>query len=151
MNNNIGTLIAVIILIIAGIGGWFYYQNSSVPNNTPSNQNGGATGGTVDVSAPVPYSGLTSPLKEFTVTADNSSFNPPTITVSKGDVVAITVKVTAGTHDFNIDEYDRHTGKLEVGGENVVKFLADKSGSFEYYSSVGSDKSKRLKGMLTVQ
>src|SRR3989344_1759490 len=39
-------------------------------------------------------------VKEFTITGDNFSFTPSTITVKKGDRVKITFKNNKGYHDF---------------------------------------------------
>ena len=90
-------------------------------------------------------------VKEFTVSAKNFSFAPNTITVKKGDRVKITLANGDGFHDFVIDEFGVATKKINTGMTETVEFVADKSGSFEYYCSVGSHRMMGMKGTLIVQ
>ncbi len=89
--------------------------------------------------------------KAFTVTGSNFSFAPSTMTVKKGDAVAITFKNSDGFHDFRIDEFNVATQKIGAGTEETVRFTADKTGSFEYYCSVGQHRAMGMKGTLIVQ
>lgn len=59
-------------------------------------------------------------------------FNPRQITVNKGDKVRLKIKVTAGTHDFKIDEYNVYAD-TKLNEEKIVEFTADKAGDFIYY------------------
>lgn len=93
----------------------------------------------------------TSTVKEFTVAGDNFAFAPSTMTVKKGDTVRITFTNAEGFHDLKIDEFDVATAKLNAGGTETIEFVADKTGTFEYYCSVGSHRAMGMKGTLTVQ
>jgi plastocyanin len=89
-------------------------------------------------------------VKEFTVTGANFSFTPSTMTVKKGDTVKITFVNSGGFHDLKIDEFAVATKKLSAGAQEVVEFVADKAGTFEYYCSVGDHRAMGMKGTLTV-
>lgn len=90
-------------------------------------------------------------VKEFTVKGDNFTFAPSSITVKKGDTVRITFINAEGFHDWKLDEFNVATQKIGVGAKEVVEFVADKAGSFEYYCSVGSHRQMGMKGTLIVE
>jgi nitrosocyanin len=90
-------------------------------------------------------------IKDFTVDGKNFSFSPSTLTVKRGDRVKITFKNTEGTHDFRIDEFNAKTQVIKSGTLETIEFTADKTGSFEYYCSVGSHRAMGMKGTLIVQ
>ncbi len=89
-------------------------------------------------------------VKEFTIEGSNFAFVPSSITVNKGDKVKITFKNTQGFHDFVVDEFGAATKQGQAPFDEVIEFIADKTGSFEYYCSVGSHRSMGMKGTLTV-
>ena len=90
-------------------------------------------------------------VKEFTVTGTNFAFEPSMISVKKGDRVKITFKNTQGFHDFVIDEFSAATKQMQSPGTEVLEFVADKTGTFEYYCSVGSHRQMGMKGTLKVE
>ena len=90
-------------------------------------------------------------VKEFTVLGSNFVFAPSSMTAKKGDAVKITFKNTGGLHDFKIDEFNVATKKISGGAEETVTFVADKTGSFEYYCSIGTHRAMGMKGTLTVE
>ena len=90
-------------------------------------------------------------VKEFTIDAAPYSFTPNTISVNLGDTVKITLKNTKGTHDLKIDEFGVATRTLNVGEEQTITFVADKSGTFEYYCSIGNHRAMGMVGALTVR
>ncbi len=89
--------------------------------------------------------------KEFTVTGQNFSFAPNTISVKKGDKVKITFKNANGNHDFRIDEFGVNSGIIKAGEQKTIEFTADKAGTFEYYCSVGTHRAMGMKGTLKVE
>ena len=93
----------------------------------------------------------TSDLKVFTVEAKNYSFIPATITVKKGDKVKITLTGAEGLHDFKIDEFNVATKRITGGQTDSVEFTADKTGTFEYYCSVGNHRAMGMVGKITVE
>ncbi len=119
-----------------------------------TNTDGSVTASTIQlrpetaVNSPV---SANSAVKEFAVTGSNFSFAPSTMTVKKGDRVKITFTDAGGNHDLRIDEFGVATKVLKAGGSETVEFTADKTGSFEYYCSVGSHRAMGMKGTLTVQ
>lgn len=90
-------------------------------------------------------------VKEFTIVGKNFSFTPSLITVKKGDKVKITFKNENGFHDFKIDEFGLATKQSTAPNTEVLEFTANKTGSFEYYCSVGSHRSMGMKGTLKVE
>ena len=148
MNKNV---VIGIVVVIALAGGYFIYRNSkssSVANTMQEN-----TTSVVDTTATTTSAlATTTPVvvKEFTVSGKDFSFDPKTISVKKGDTVKIIFKDTQGFHDFKIDEFNVASKRLKDVGEDTLQFVADKTGSFEYYCSVGSHRAMGMKGTLTV-
>lgn len=113
-------------------------QNSdSSPTSTTTQDASGSAGNMV--------------VKELTVSGSNFKFIPATLAVNKGDKVKITFKNTGGTHDFVIDAFNIKTKTTQDGVAEIVEFVADKTGTFEYYCSIGNHKAMGMKGILTVQ
>lgn len=71
------------------------------------------------------------------------------ITVKKGDKVKINVTVTAGNHDFNIDEYEIHQ-TTPLDEQVTIEFTADKAGTFTYYCSMPGHRMNGHWGILNV-
>ena len=65
----------------------------------------------------------------------NFSFTPSAVTVKKGEAVKIVFKNADGFHDFKIDAFKVATQRINTGGEEIVEFVADKAGTFEYSHS----------------
>ena len=63
----------------------------------------------------------------------------------------ISFKNSGGTHDFIIDEFNVATKRLNGGEQDAVEFTADKTGSFEYYCSVGQHRQNGQVGTLIVE
>ena len=147
MEKNKTTIIAIVVAL--GVVGYYLFSSSFQTPTESSDKNQSAQ---TDLSADVSVSqDQTSPIKEFTVTGQNFSFSPTTINVNKGDKVKITFKNAEGTHDFVIDEFNTATKRLKVGEEETIEFTADKSGTFEYYCSVGTHRAMGMVGSLTVK
>ena len=67
----------------------------------------------------------------------------PTFVVTKGNLVSIhLINEDQGTvnynhkQDFNIDEFNVHSNVLNHRDAQTITFLADKQGTFDYYSSI---------------
>lgn len=78
----------------------------------------------------------------------------PPISISKGNLIQIHLineeKNQSGIpskHNLNIDEFNVHTKDLGYFQTESITFLADKSGTFDYYCSIHPD----MKGIITVQ
>ena len=91
-----------------------------------------------------------SEVKEFGVIAKNWEFDPDTITVNKGDSVRLSVRSVDVRHGIAIPAF-RVNSVLEPGSVSEIKFVADKTGTFEFSCSVqcGSGHGD-MKGLLIV-
>lgn len=87
---------------------------------------------------------------QLEVMGNNFKFEPSALTVKKGEKVQIHFKNSEGFHDFKIDAFNVASAKLNGGQDASVEFTADKTGTFEYYCSVGSHRAMGMKGTLTV-
>jgi plastocyanin len=87
----------------------------------------------------------------LTVEASNYKFAPTTLKVKKGDTVVINFKNSQGMHDFVIDEFEVKTSQLGEDEEEEVEFVASKTGTFEYYCSVGTHRKMGMVGKLIVE
>ena len=129
MNRN---LILAIIAIIILAGGGIYLN---------SNRN---------KSAPVAVT-QKEDVKIFTISASSFKFQPSEIRVDKGDRVKIVLNNTKGFHDWVIDEFDARTKQIQGPAKETVEFTADKTGTFEYYCSVGQHRQNGMVGKLIVE
>ncbi len=167
---NKTALISIVVVIILVVLGVVVYSKSSdtmpvtedtmvsnedhadtVATTTPGTSTttqATSTDSTTGVGASVGVT--TGAVKTFTVTGDNFKFLPAAMTVKKGETVKIVFKNANGVHDFKIDEFNVATSKLQSGQEETVTFVADKTGAFEYYCSVGTHRQMGMKGTLTV-
>ncbi|MDD2807916.1 MAG: cupredoxin domain-containing protein [Patescibacteria group bacterium] len=89
--------------------------------------------------------------KTFTVIGSNFSYDVKEIKVKKGDKVKIIFKNVEGFHDWNLDEFNAHTAKIQGGSQAELEFVVDKTGTFEYYCSVGSHRQMGMVGNLIVE
>lgn len=155
---------AVLLAALVVLGGGYYWYTSQQPAATDVNVTVDQMDDTVDMDHSAPTSTATSTatataatgtqngaVKEFTVTGKNFAFAPAAMTVNKGDRVRITFVNDSGTHDLVIDEFNARTKIIQGGAQETIEFVADKTGSFEYYCSVGQHREMGMKGTLTVK
>jgi plastocyanin len=90
-------------------------------------------------------------VKEFTLTGKNFEFSTKEIRVKKGDTVRINFSSTNGNHDWTIDEFNAKTNVVSTGNTTSVKFVANQSGTFQYYCSVGTHRAMGMIGNLIVE
>ena len=88
---------------------------------------------------------------EVTVEGSKFKFLPATVRAKKGDTVVVMFKNNEGIHDWGIDEYDVRTNQIGEGEEEEIEFVADKTGTFEYYCSVGNHRQMGMVGKLIVE
>lgn len=91
------------------------------------------------------------PPKVFNLTGKNFSFSTSEIRVKKGDRVVINFESTDGFHDWVVDEFNAHTERVNPGTKTSVEFIADQTGTFEYYCSVSIHRLAGMKGRLIVE
>ncbi len=92
-----------------------------------------------------------SKVASITISGGNFSFTPNVFKVKEGDTVNILFKNVEGTHDLVVEGYDVRTKILNAGQEETISFVASKTGTFEYYCSVGQHRQMGMKGTLTVE
>lgn len=102
-------------------------------------------------NSPTPEKVVTSEAKEFTIVGSSFAFTPSSIEVNQGDKVKIIFKNSGGMHDWKIDEFNAATKRIKAGEEGTIEFVADKTGTFEYYCSVGTHRAMGMKGTLVVK
>lgn len=90
-------------------------------------------------------------IKTFTIDGNNFTFSVNEIKVKQGDKVKIVFNNTAGYHDWVLDEFNARTPQIQAGQTATVEFIADKTGTFEYYCSVGQHRQMGMKGNLIVE
>jgi len=105
---------------------------------------------TAPADVPVPVS--SGEVKELTVTGSNFKWELTGPSVKKGDKVKLTIKVAEGGHGFALPTFNVRSQELREGKEQVVEFVADQSGSFEYFCNVPCGSGHRqMKGTLVVE
>jgi plastocyanin len=85
------------------------------------------------------------------VTGQNMSFSPNEIKVKKGDTIKVVFTSGDMLHDFVVDEFNARTKQLKTGETETIEFVADKTGMFEYYCSVGEHRERGMVGKLIVE
>jgi plastocyanin len=108
-----------------------------------------------DAGAAMPVPGTQTPemevVKTFEITGKNFEFSLKEIRVKKGDKVKIVFNDEQGFHDWVLDEFNARTPQLQSPNTASVEFVADKTGTFEYYCSVGQHRQMGMKGNLVVE
>ena len=89
--------------------------------------------------------------REFTITAKDYHFSPDRLEVSQDDLVKVTVRSEDVAYSVTIDAY-RVSKRVPAGGEVTFEFLADRAGTFPFYSNLTSDsRHQTMKGSLVVR
>lgn len=166
MNKNATLGIIVVVLVIL-IGGFMLANRSEAPAVVDTGASSVAPTGSASPSASPSVSPsasatpgasvgagvnvTTGAVKSFTVSSNNFKFSPTEIRVKKGDRVKVTLNNVSGFHDFVIDEFNVKTKQINGAGTDTVEFVASKSGTFEYYCSVGQHRQMGMVGKLIVE
>lgn len=149
MNRNllIGLVVASLLLAL----GLFLY-NQSKSQSTPADTEVAPVIDSTPSSAPSSEStSSAAPAREIIVTGSPFKFDPATIKVKNGETIKIVFKNAKGMHDFTINELNVKTPVIQAGQDSTVEFTASKTGSFEYYCSVGNHRDQGMKGTLIVE
>jgi len=101
------------------------------------------------IEAPVqePTPGVT----EVIVKSSNYKFESNTINAKQGDKVKITVFNEEGTHNLFIKGYDLKTDIDSSPNVQVIEFVADQPGNFEFWCKVSGHKALGMNGVLIVE
>jgi nitrosocyanin len=90
-------------------------------------------------------------MKMIAVEGGSFYFQPNEIRVKKGDRVKVVLASKDMVHDFVVDELGIRTPIIKAGETGEVEFTADKTGTFEYYCSVGQHRANGMVGKLIVE
>lgn len=154
-------LYAVIaVAVLALLGGGYYVATREASNEgntvqaTPSSTPTPTISITPTNTEATPSSSITptaktGAIKEFTITGQNYSFNPASIAVDRGDTVKVTFKSSGGVHDWVLEAFNVRTSLLGSGQSQTVQFVANKTGTFEFYCE--PHRSMGMTGTLTVK
>jgi plastocyanin len=143
MNKGLWILV-ILIVIVAGIVMWMRPEAGAPATNEPTTSEP-----TVSTGDPTPTP--TPGVREFAVTGANFTFSPAELRAKVGDTVRITFTNAEGFHDLVIDEFKVATKQLKANESEMVEFVADKAGTFEYYCSVGTHRQMGMVGKLVVE
>ncbi|MBP9732212.1 MAG: cupredoxin domain-containing protein [Candidatus Magasanikbacteria bacterium] len=154
-------LVAVLLLVGAGCSTTSNTTIDTTPTgsqtNTDTSNGSGSTndtntdaGATVDLGLDVGL-GVGQDVVDITVVGAHKAFDVKEIRIKKGDIVRLTFKNDEGKHDWQLEGYNVGTKELEEGKSETVEFTADKTGTFEYYCSVGEHREMGMVGKLIVE
>ena len=88
----------------------------------------------------------------FDISGVNFAFDVEEMRVKQGDTVTVNFTSESGFHDWVVDEFDAATAQVKDGeGTTSVTFVADQTGEFEYYCSVGQHRAQGMIGTLIVE
>lgn len=145
-----GILLLIILVIAAGAFYLFSPSGKSVKNETTQNvEQKAKENSSVQVS---PKAEDASAVKSITISGSEFSYSPSTVRVKKGDTVELTFKNTGKfPHDLAVAGLGVITKIIKPGEQDTVKFVADKTGSFEFNCTVGNHTERGMVGTLTVE
>lgn len=92
----------------------------------------------------------------FNLTGKNFKFvmdgtESPDLRVKKDSRVRINFTSTDGLHDWVLDDFGAATEKIETDESTFVEFIANETGTFEYYCSVGEHRTNGMRGNLIIE
>ena len=145
-----GTIIGIAIIVAAAGAGGYYLMTSAIPVNgsgpvfaTPSNIYIKA----IHTDQGYAFDEQSTRSGKKTISGTNID---PSIHISKGTLVSLHVinedKDTGSDQDLNIDAFNVHTKHLRYFEAQTINFLADKEGSYSYYSTIHPE----MKGTIVV-
>lgn len=152
-----GILTVIILILIVGAG-WYFYQSTptvpAVPTTDVNTEGTTMETGTIETGAQpgaetAPASAPAA--KVFDLTGKMFAFSQTELRVKKGDTVTVNFESTDALHDWVVDTFDARTKQVKPGTKTSVTFVADKTGTFEYYCSVGSHRANGMVGTLMVE
>ncbi len=141
-NKSMVGIVVAIIVLLAAAGFFFINSKGKETTNTSAPQ--------VEADNEQVSASPTGTVKEFTVDGSNYEFSPTKIEVNKGDTVKITFKDDDGMHNLVVDGYNVKTNIIKGGSQDTIQFVADKTGTFEYYCSVANHKEEGMVGSFIV-
>jgi len=90
------------------------------------------------------------PTKEFTITANQRTFEPSEITLNKNDRVVLQIVSIDEEYDFTLDEFGISI-QFQPGTNANVEFIADKEGTFTFRCSILCKGKPEMEGKIIVK
>lgn len=152
MPKNSSAMVWIAIIAIVVVVGVVYFsrggnQTTSPAVNPPSSPST-SDGSKSDAATP---SANAPSVKTFDVSGKPFEFSVKEIRVKKGDTVKINFSSTQGMHDWVVDEFNARTKILQAGQSDSIMFVADKTGTFEYYCNLPTHRQQGMVGKLIVE
>jgi nitrite reductase (NO-forming) len=144
--NAIIWIAIVALIIIAEIV--YFSRGGNRPASPATNPSAPTSNSGSGIAAP---SANDTAVKTFDISGKPFEFSMKEIRVKKGDKIRINLTSTAGMHDWVIDEFRVRTKIVQAGQSDSIEFIADKSGTFEYYCSVPTHRQQGMVGKLIVE
>jgi len=121
-------LIAIIVVIVLGLGGWIIYDNHKSNDNTANSNTGNTNSSASNSNQAAASTGA--------VTIENMMFSPSQITVAKGGTVTWTNKdsVSHTVTDDLSNVGGPASGDIQPG--KTYSFTFNKTGSFQYHCTI---------------
>ncbi len=159
----------VVLLLIAGAGYYLANRSATAPDTQLAQESampepsGNTLGMEQTNSSPMPgledkEASATAAAKdeegvtEIVVNGSNFKFEPNSFTVKSGEKVRVVFKNTQGFHDFTVEGMPEvKTKQIQAPNEDSIEFTPTKTGTFEFYCSVGKHRQMGMKGTLIVQ
>ena len=144
-----GTVITVAIMALAIAGGVYYVLNSHPINSPIPNFSPPSNVYILAIHNDQGYAYDQQSTKTGKKSLSGQNIDPA-IHIPKGILVSLHVinedKDTGSDHDLNIDAFNVHTKHLKYFEAQTINFLADKEGTYPYYSTIHPE----MKGTITV-
>lgn len=141
--------IAGVVIIVFGL--WFFTSGKKEQTTPNAPVTESVQTPTLEEDKNASETAVVSDVKEITVEGSPFKFLPSEIKVKKGQTLKVVFKNMQGMHDFVVDEFSAKTKVIKAGESETVELVADKTGTFEYYCSVGNHRSQGMKGNLIVE
>lgn len=175
-SSSMGPILALLALLVIGVGVYLFYSqqkpSTTVNVNTQMRETADSANQAVDeagekaqdmmqkgeelvqqgeASKDAMMEKLDTDMKVVAVEAGAFYYKPNEIRVKKGEKVKIEMKSVDMMHDFVVDELGIKMPVTKSGEMGTVEFTAEKTGTFEYYCSVGEHRAKGQVGKLIVE
>lgn len=148
-------IIGVVVIVLLGAVVLILQQKSSLPTTSQTSPEPIIGHSEAPMTTPQPTtqiatdSGGQSEARMIEVTGSNFKFSPSEIKVKQGDKIVIHFIAKGGVHDLVIDGYNVAT--KQTSSEDTIEFIVDKTGTFEYYCSIGNHRQMGMIGKLIVE
>lgn len=130
------------LVIVVAMGAFFFFRGRPTqvptappaPSNTPADTT--SPGGDQRDTPPAQNQPPAQPtVQEVTITAKQWEFQPPTITVKKGQLVRLHIKSIDVTHGFSLSDFGVNV-TLTSNQTQTVEFTPNTVGTFSFFCSV---------------